>query len=62
MAPNDDEGTRIIRTWQNDNCLTGESMYQTEDGRVWKSTTHTPTMTGVTYGTVRGGRIHPRGR
>lgn len=51
---------RIIRTWADRTCGTGESFYQTEDGVIWKTVWSTPTKTGVTYGKVQGDRITPR--
>lgn len=49
------EDNRIIRTWPGPQ--TGESYYQTEDGRVWKTVFHMETITGVTYGSIEGDRM-----
>lgn len=54
--------SRIVRTWPA--AQTGESYYETDDGRVWKTTFSTPTITGVEYGSLEGDRITspPRAR
>lgn len=56
------EENRIVRSWPA--AQTGESYYQTEDGRVWKTTFHTETITGVSYGSIEGDRMvsPPRSR
>jgi hypothetical protein len=51
----------IVRTWSDQSCGTGESYYQTADGQVWKTCRFfSPHVTGVSYGTVKKGRMHPR--
>lgn len=53
---------RIVRTWPAGG--TGESYYQTEDGRVWKTSFYQETITGVSYGSIEGDRMisPPRSR
>ncbi len=46
---------RIIRT--RPGALTGDTIYETEDGRVWVTTSGTPAITGVTYASVEGDRM-----
>ena len=60
MAPTD-SGSKIIRTWTSPTAPTGEgTYYETENGRVWKTTIQTPTITGVSYADLRDGRMVPR--
>jgi hypothetical protein len=49
------ESNRIVRSWPG--ALTGETCYETEDGRVWRDVVFMPTITGVTYGSVEGSRV-----
>lgn len=54
------QGNRVVRTWTDSSCGTGESFKLTEDGTVWK--THygqREAITGVTYGTDTGNEIRP---
>ena len=47
---------RIVRTWPGPQ--TGDSYYETEDGRVWITrSSYGPELTGVTYGSVIGDRM-----
>lgn len=46
------ESNRIVRSWAG--ARTGETCYETEDGRVWRTTFGLPTITGVDYGTIEG--------
>jgi hypothetical protein len=52
------DSNRIVSTWSDHLCATGESYYKTKDGRVWK--TCSPghyAGTGETLGHIRRGRI-----
>jgi hypothetical protein len=54
---------RIIRSWPGPQ--TGDSYYETEDGRVWVTTSSSsPPITGVTYASVEGDQMvyPPRAR
>lgn len=52
--------TRIVRTWHDNSCATGEQKYETADGRVWKTCWATPVVTGAVYADVEGDRMRPR--
>jgi hypothetical protein len=58
-----ESSVRVVNQWTDSSCATGESFKQTEDGRVWKTASGTSApATGVTYGTMREGRIYPSNR
>jgi hypothetical protein len=54
-------GSRIVETWTDSTCQTGESKYRTEDGRVWKTNFGgTEPRTGVDYARIKGDRMVPQ--
>ncbi len=50
---------RIVRTWSDRSCLTGESMYETEDGRVWRTSRGGELGTGDQRAMIRDGAMVP---
>lgn len=55
-----DNSKRIVRSWPGQG--TGETVYETEDGRTWITPARVPvcdtTAPSTVLGTIRGGRIY----
>jgi len=65
MAPTD-SGSKIVRSWSSLGALTGEgTRYETEDGRVWRSTIQGDYVSGNTYANIKsdkmGNKMVPHG-
>jgi hypothetical protein len=56
----DETPQAVVASWQTSSCGTGESYYRTADGRVWRTVSTTPTLTGAMYGTTDGRTHSPK--
>jgi len=52
-------GTKIVKTWSNSSCQTGDYFIRTEDGSVWKAELSPRVLgTGEVGGKMRDGKAY----